>query len=137
MNRNLAVGLALGVAAGRRSGGDTHNHTHIEMVDPSVEKGARFLDEVQEKAAARITNAILVDVPSINARLVTYDLSRSFESDSLEHRLVFTVNDKPFTLNMRTQENEDLLKALVDKITNELLRQIAPSTLKMLTRKAY
>ncbi len=138
MNRDLAVGLALGSIAGRR-GGDTHNHTHIEMADPSIEKGARFLDETQAKAAERITNAILVDVPSIAARLVTYDLQRIMESGNLDHHIAFTINGKPFNIRLSTSEDEDIFKTLADKLTHELLTQLTTSTTHQLSlyRKVY
>ena len=119
-----------------RQPAEQHN-TYVNMVDPSIEKGARFLDEVQEKAAERITHAMLVDAPAIEAKLVTYDLSRSFESGSFEHHMAFTINGRQFDLRLSTSEDTDIAKALAEKLTQAILVQIAPSTLHYITRKAY
>lgn len=117
-------------------GGTTHeHHTHVEMVDPSIEKGARFLDEVQTKAAERITETLLVDVPGIEAQLVRYDLSRSFDTGALEHRVAFRVNGKPFDFHLSTDQDAEAVKLLIEKITDTLLRQIAPSTIMQLTKR--
>ncbi len=129
-NRNVAAALLVGAALGRRDGSITHNHTHIEMVDPSIEKGARFLDEVQEKAAARITNAMLVDIPSIDAKLISYDVERLMESDTTEQRIAFKVNGREFDLRVPSDRGEEpAIKALVEQVTMAILKQIPPSTL--------
>ena len=117
--------------------GPTHHHTHIEMVDPSVEKGARFLNEVQQEAEKRIVKHLLADVPSIGAKLVLYDISRSFETEATHHRMAFKINGHEFDMKLDSDPYDNTAPAieqLAAALTHEILRQIAPSTFRQLEK---
>lgn len=108
------------------------HHTHIDMVDPSVEKGARFLNDVQKEAEARLVNAVLVDVPSIAAQLVTFDSQTSFESGVVHHHAAFKINGQNFTVRFESGDVQDrapdLAKAIIDELALAIAKQINPAT---------
>lgn len=109
-------------------------HTHVNMVDPSVEKGARFLDEVQKEAESRITKLVLADVPTIDAKLVLYEAERSFETMAVNQHVAFKINGKEFDIRVKGdgalgERPEDIIRRLADALTKEILRQINPSLL--------
>lgn len=109
-----------------------HEHVHVTQVDPSVEKGARFLNEVQAEAEKRITKAVLVDVPSIDAWLVTYKAEQSFETFGSQHRMAFKINGKEFNLRVDLDSETgraDAVRQLAEQMTREILGQIQPHVL--------
>lgn len=111
------------VALGQR--GETHHH-HTTVVDPSVEKAARFLDEVQEKALSRIVGAWLVELPAVNVQAIRYDLAADFVTPSLRHRVAFKIGGKTVDFAMKTGEGDDpeaIAKGVVDKIAEQIWLQ--------------
>lgn len=119
-------------------GGPTHehHHTHIEMVDPSIEKGARFLDEVQAKAQQRITEAVLVGVPGIEITAARYDYCMEQMTGTGRHRLAFRINGKPYDVPVSTAERDDpqtIVRKLAEAVAAEIVRQaVIPSITKTL-----
>jgi hypothetical protein len=96
---------------------------NVQMVDPSIEKGARFLDEVQEKAHERIVSAMLLEVPAIGIHAVAYECARSVADQKMRHRLAFIINGQQFDLDVSHEEferPEAMVKLIVDTIATEI-----------------
>jgi len=112
-------------------GGPTHehHHTHVEMVDPSIEKGARFLDEVQREAEKRVTDAVLLGVPSIDAKLVSYRMDRDFRTGTDLHIVAFKINGRVFKETFAKDEysEEAVMDFLLRSLSLTLLEQMAPT----------
>lgn len=111
-------------------GGAQHHHTHVEMVDPSIEKGARFLDEVQREAEKRILSAAALEVPSIEAKLMHYEVQSDLASGNILHQFVARINGRPVkaTLShsdMALRGTDAVLTWLVTEIAKEVTRQLA------------
>lgn len=83
---------------------ETHHHTTIQMVDPSVEKGARFLNEIEEKAADRIIQTMLVGTEGFKARFVLFEQHRMIHTMSTETFVAFEVNGQRYQERINTPE---------------------------------
>lgn len=108
-------------------GGKTeHHHTHVEMVDPSIEKGARFLDEVQAKAHERIVHAMLLECPDIGVTVVKYEVERAFHTMDTRHRIAFTINGHEFDLGLEHgdwEKPERIIEIVAEKIGRVILQR--------------
>lgn len=108
-------------------GGKTeHHHTNVQMVDPSIEKGARFLDEVQAKAHERIVHAMLLECPDIGVTVVKYEVERVFQNMTARHRIAFTINGREFDLSLNHEDwekPERIVEIVVEKIAGAILER--------------
>lgn len=105
-----------------------HHHTTIEqkLVDPSIEKGARFLDEVQAKAHERIVHAMLLECPDIGVTVVKYEVERIMASMDTRHRIAFTINGREFDLSLNHEDwekPERIVEIVVEKIAGAILER--------------
>lgn len=101
------------------AGGATHHHTHVEMVDPSIEKGARFLSEVQAEAAKRVVSTVLVDVPSIDAKLVLFEQEVEVASGDLLQLVTFKINGHEIAERIRVDRATTKRAASVEIIEDD------------------
>lgn len=87
-------------------GGDTHrhHHTHVEMVDPSVEKGARFLNEIEEKAADRVLQTMLVGTKGFDSQFIMFEKARNIATMSTETFVAFSVNGRLYQERISTPD---------------------------------
>lgn len=107
-----------------------HHHTRIEMVDPSVEKGAKHLDKVQQAAQDRIVEALLLTVPSIEVSAVQYESDIVYASRQHRHRLAFKLNGRPIDVGLSTEEyasREAMVAKIAEAIAGEVIRNAAPA----------
>jgi hypothetical protein len=105
---------------------ETHHHTHVQMVDPSIEKGARFLNEVEKEAHARVVSALLLEVPGINVAAVKYECDLEPMMGRMRHRLAFKLNDQPIDLDLTTEDYdtpEAVVRKIMDHIAVELIKR--------------
>ncbi len=113
----------------------SEHHTHVTMVDPSVEKGARFLNDVQREAEKRILNVLVQEVPAISAKLVHYDVETNLAEGKTMHFVAFTINGHEHKVRLTGpdgQRAQEALNAVSERLTEEILRQMSPTTLKAL-----
>lgn len=111
----------------------THNHTTVQLVDPSVEKGARFLNEIEEKAADRIVQTMLVGTDGFKARFVLFEQARNIASMSTETFVAFEVNGqryqerittpKPWGVNAHEAQRE-VLHHIATALTAQLMTDL-------------
>lgn len=102
-----------------------HEHTHVQMVDPSVEKGARFLDETLREAHKRVVSSMLVEVPEIGIRVVRYELDRVMATDQRRHRICFTLNGREIDVGLDRDDWEDMrciVAIVAEHIAAEVMR---------------
>ena len=103
-------------------------HVNVTMVDPCVEKGARFLKEVQDKAAGNIVEALLVDVPGIDAQVVKYQASLDNAANVIRQRCAFRINGHVFDVRTETYDDDgsraEMVKALADAIAKEITKRV-------------
>ncbi len=110
---------------------------HVQMVDPSIERGARFLDEVQQRAQARITEAMLIDVPGINVQLVGYSASRNMADLSDRHAIAFKINGQTVSIDVDHSDwerPEAIIKLVTDKIAETVLKQVLQASQPLVRR---
>lgn len=111
-------------------GGDSHHHTHVEMVDPSVEKAARFLDETVKEAHKRVVSAMLIDVPAIGVQVVRYEAEISHSDGQRHHRIAFTLNGRQFDVGVSHDEFDDTQK-IVGIVIDHIAKAIAARVISM------
>lgn len=106
-------------------GRQTHNHhVTVNMPETTPEKAAELLDGLRKEAATYVKNAVLVDVPGIDCKVVTYDLCRNDWELAYEHRVAFTLNGKPYDLALRHSEDRHGGKNVAEEVCLAIARAI-------------
>lgn len=110
-----------------------HEHRHIKMVDPSVEKGARFLADTEREAQKRITAAFVAEIGDTGIQVVAYDVAINNINGVQQHRLAFKLNgttyDVPVDIPMWQAPDAmtKIAKVVAEKISAEIISAIAPT----------
>lgn len=111
----------------------SHHTTRVEMVDPSVEKGARFLKEVQTKAEELLVSRQLIGTTAFEANLVRYEMWRDISRLCKDTYVAFTVNGRQFNErvstpegfhNSGTSEAEQIFHQIATAITAQIMEQV-------------
>lgn len=110
-----------------------HEHIHIEIVDPSIEKAARFLDETQAEAHKRLVEALLLSVPGIDVHAVQYEMAVSSATLKRRHHISFRLNGKTFDIGLDSEEYDNL-ETVVGKIAETIAREILNAAAAAITR---
>lgn len=106
-------------------GQQTHNHhVTVNLPEATPEKAAALLDGLRKEAAEHVRNAVLVDVPGIDCKVVTYDLCRNDWELAYEHRVAFTINGKPYDIALRHSDDRTGGKEVVDEVCLAIARAI-------------
>lgn len=92
-------------------GGATHNHHITQLVDPSVQKGARFLREVEQEAEKTITNRVLMGAEGFTANVARFEQHRDNHCMQLVHYIAFEINGRQFKEVLKTNDMDRPMEA--------------------------
>lgn len=111
----------------------THHTTRVEMVDPSVEKGARFLNEVQTKAGELLVSRQLIGTTEFDANLVRFEMWRDVSRLCKDTYIAFKVNGREYSHRMSTPEGwhgnptgeaEEMFHQIATAITAKIMEEV-------------
>ncbi len=117
-----------------------HEHLHLQMVYPSVEKGARFLADTEREAQRRITAAFVAEIGDTGIQVVGYDVAVNHATQIQQHRLAFKVNgvayDVPVDIDWYDQHKagNQIAQVVAEKISAAIIAAIAPSLMNQMLR---
>lgn len=74
---------------------DIHQSMNITQQPNDAADAARLYGELEEKALRRIKYAAILDLPSINAKVAHFEISRRIESLDNVHEIGINLNGKP------------------------------------------
>jgi hypothetical protein len=115
--------------------GDIHHRTTINQQPNDPADAARLYGELLEKARAEVINAMVQEIPSIDAKLVTFAMQRDHESFNDIIGIVFNVNGHAFKETIKIDiDQARVARTVIEKISEAIagavLRQMERDLIK-------